>query len=276
MADPGARLAQGREAEVFDPGDGTVLKLFRRADAAPAADREAAVLEVLASAEVAAPRLVDRVVDDGRPGLVLTKADGTDWLRLLGQRPLTVWRAGRRLAAVHVAIHAVTAPPALPSVRDHLRLRLERSEELDPARRAVALAVLETLPNGAALCHGDFHFENVLGGWRDPVVIDWGAATRGTPPADVARTLMILGYGEPPDHAHPLVRRLAPAVRSFIVRDYLATYRRSGHELRDLEAWRLVQLAARLGETTPTETAVLRDQLDEAIRARTSGGGTGP
>ena len=40
-------LAQGREAEVFDLGDGTVLKRYRAASASPGADREARVLEAL-------------------------------------------------------------------------------------------------------------------------------------------------------------------------------------------------------------------------------------
>src|SRR5262249_32610054 len=71
-----------------------------------------------------------------------------------------------------------------------------------------ALAMLEALPDGDRLCHGDFHPANVLVGRNGPAVIDWTGATRGDPAADLARTRLLLQAGAVPEHMPFLIRRL--------------------------------------------------------------------
>src|SRR3546814_7594415 len=61
-----------------------------------------------------------------------------------------------------------------------------------------ALPILDALPDGDRLCHGDYHPGNVIETAGGPVVIDWPAVTRGHPDADYARTLLLLRLGEPP------------------------------------------------------------------------------
>jgi aminoglycoside phosphotransferase (APT) family kinase protein len=58
---------------------------------------------------------------------------------------------------------------------------------------------LERLPQGAALCHFDFHPDQVLMTQRGPVVIDWMTAFRGHPLADVARSCVLLSFGQAPN-----------------------------------------------------------------------------
>ncbi|TMA37195.1 MAG: aminoglycoside phosphotransferase family protein, partial [Deltaproteobacteria bacterium] len=44
--------------------------------------------------------------------------------------------------------------------------------------------MLETLPDGDQLCHGDMHPGNIMLSRRGPMVIDWTNARRGHPAAD--------------------------------------------------------------------------------------------
>jgi hypothetical protein len=56
----------------------------------------------------------------GRPGLVLERLEGSDLLTSLEQRPWRIVAVGRRLGAVHAALHGVEAPAGLRDVRELL------------------------------------------------------------------------------------------------------------------------------------------------------------
>src|SRR5437588_451136 len=90
-----------------------------------------------------------------------------------------------------------------------------------------ALGVLEGLPAGDRLCHGDFHPGNLMGTWEAPVVIDWGNASRGEPLADVARTEFLHRLAAPPAGTPVAFRALIGVGRSLLARRYLAVYRRA-------------------------------------------------
>src|SRR5262249_24371676 len=79
----------------------------------------------------------------------------------------------------------------LPRVGGMLGKRATTVGKLTQAQRRVILRVLETLPDADALCHGDYHPDNVLLSARGPLVIDWENAALGDPLADVARTLLL-------------------------------------------------------------------------------------
>ena len=247
-------LAQGREAEVYLQSDGTVLKLWREPAYAWRLDREVAALNALASSAVHAPPVLGTVVVDGRPGLVTGRIEGMDLLARLGRQPFSVLRAGRTLGLAHAALHEIAAPPQLPDLNDDQRYRIRAAAGLPEDLRAAALSVLDELPGGDRLCHGDFHLGNLMGTWSTPVVIDWGDACRGDPLSDVARTYLLQRLGEPPPGAPTVIRLLAPVGRDILAARYLSTYRsRHPVDRRQLEAWKIVRAASRLFDPVPSE-----------------------
>jgi aminoglycoside phosphotransferase (APT) family kinase protein len=251
-------VAEGREAEVFAEGERTVLKLMRDPAHGWRVEREAAALRTLEAEGYPAPRVVETVVVEGRPGIVMERVDGRDHLAAIGRRPPAVFPAGRSLGRAHVAMHDCAAPPELPDLHDELRERLEAATALPDDLRHRALVALDGLPRGDRLCHGDLHPGNVLGSWASPVVIDWGDATRGDPIADVARTTVLLRVGVPPPGSPFVVRTLAPLGRRILHDGYLAAYRsRRPVDRRLLVRWQVVRAAARLWEPVPDEHPAL-------------------
>jgi Ser/Thr protein kinase RdoA (MazF antagonist) len=163
-------------------------------------------------------------------------------------------KAGRTLGVAHAEMHEIVAPPQLPDLNDDLRTRICQAAPLPEDLRASALGVLDGLPRGDQLCHGDFHLGNLMGTWSDPVIIDWGDACRGDPVADVARTYLLQKLGDAPPGAPGLIRVLAPAGRDVLAARYLSTYRSRHHiERTRLDAWQLVRAAARLSYPVPSE-----------------------
>ena len=147
-------LAQGRDAEIYDLGDGRVL---RKAKDGRSLAAEAAVMAHAHAAGVPVPFVHD-VTADG--AIVMDRVDGPTLLAELLVAPEGVDEAMRILVELHDRVHAVTAP-------DDLRRR--------------------SLP-GDRLLHLDLHVLNVIRTADGPVLIDWTNAVAGPPEADLAMT----------------------------------------------------------------------------------------
>jgi aminoglycoside phosphotransferase (APT) family kinase protein len=190
----------------------------------------------------------------------MERLDGPDLLTRLGKRPWTVAGAGRLLGRLHAGLHEVEAPPELPDVKDNVRLLLELRGDLVPTELAAeAHGLLEDMPDGNRICHGDYHPANLLLTAGGPRVIDWASASRGDPLADVCRTHLLIELAEVPDLAPWLLRRLDRVGRSLLLRSYLRAYGRSAW---DLVVWRRVLLIARLAEDVEAERPKLLELLE--------------
>jgi aminoglycoside phosphotransferase (APT) family kinase protein len=157
------------------------------------------------------------------------------------------------------------APAGLPDLRQVLTARIHDAG-LPPPLRDFALRVLDRLPDGDRLCHGDFHPGNVLLGENRSAVIDWPNATRGVPEADHARTLLLLRWADPLPDTSLRARVLIATGRSLLTRRYARVYRRGAPPLRHVDSWLLAQAAARLSEGIEVERVVLTGLLDRARR----------
>ena len=199
----------------------------------------------------------------------MTYTPDPDFLTVMSNRPWRVREAGRAMARAHVAIHACEAPRALPSINEEMRSCIAVASVIGAPLVAYVLAVLRGLPCGSRLCHGDFHFGNLLGAMESPTIIDWADASRGDPHADVARTRILLRFGEPPPGTRLFVRRLTPLGRWMIDRCYLGGYQRAVTIDRDILArWEVVQAAARLEANIPSERLRLTGFLEAARAGR--------
>jgi aminoglycoside phosphotransferase (APT) family kinase protein len=259
------RIAEGREAEIFAWGEGAVLKLYRGEGYGYAL--EAAALETLGREQAPAPRLIDRVEVDGRPGLVIERIEGRDMLTLLERTPWKLVSYARRLAETHAAIHRVTAPEALPRLEEVLRSRIAAAD-LPEHLRSFALEHAAALPAGDRLCHGDFHPANVLVTAEGLSVIDWPLASRGEPTVDFARSALLMSMGDPMAPS-PLMRVLLKVGRRTFARVYESTYRRRSPV--DAAAMRhagIAHIAARVLEGIPVEVPMLIGMLERAASER--------
>ncbi|MFD7023779.1 phosphotransferase [Promicromonospora sukumoe] len=269
----GPRIGVGREAEVYAWGPDAVVKLYR--SGFDGHHNEALALAGLAGYRVA-PALVDVVTRDGRPGLVLERVAGADMLDVLRRRPWQVRALARTLAETHLAVHEVLGPADLPDVRQVLAARIDDAT-LSRELRGFALRLLDGLPSGDRLCHGDYHPGNVMVGGDRVSVIDWPNAARGVPEADHARAILLLQWADPLPAAPYVGRRGGPGLarrgliaagRSMLTRGYALTYADGAPgELHDLESWLVVHAAARLSEGVAAERARLLDWLVRAQHA---------
>src|SRR5512142_839615 len=200
-----ARIGEGRAAEVYAWGEGTVLKLFREDQLEAWVERECALGTAAHRAGLPAPRVFGLERIGGRLGMVMERVDGPSLLQVLGRQPWRTIEVAHRLAEVQARVHAARVP-GLPPVQDRLRWWIARAALPEPVRRRAEAAV-DRMPASDAVCHGDLHPDNVVLTARGPVVIDWSEASSGPPEADVVRTSLLLR------HASPVGGRLGAVVQ---------------------------------------------------------------
>ena len=160
---PGPLIGVGRTADVFDIGDGRVLRRYREDhDVA----FEAGVMRWVRDQGFPVPEVFEANGLD----MVMERVQGPTLVDAAGKRPWTVPALGRTLADLHNRLHAIEAPPI----------------------------VTKRLGEGASLLHMDLHPLNVLMGPDGPVVIDWLNVAVGDPGYDVAYAWMVLDVAELP------------------------------------------------------------------------------
>jgi aminoglycoside phosphotransferase (APT) family kinase protein len=261
-----ALVGQGRTAEIYVWGNTQILKLFRRGWPLSVVEQEAHISRIVHEMELPVPAIEGMIEVDGRYGILFERIDGPSMLRQLGAKPWTAIQLLHGFADLHVRMHAHTVRE-FPSQRQHLTHLIEQASPLPAEWSAAALTVLNQLPDGNCLCHGDYHPDNVLMSPHGPIIIDWSEATSGNPIADVARTSLIFRLGAPPPGGmSPLL--IGPA-RAFAHATYVRRYMKRYPAIRaELAAWHLPIAVARLGAGIPEEKHRLLAQIEVLVRNR--------
>ena len=250
-------IAEGRTAEIYIWDDRHVLKLYRDWCPSGWVDYEARIARAVHEAGIPSPEPGEIVEVDGRRGLLYERLEGVSMLRDMNVRPWMLWKHARSLAELQTKIHQKIIA-GLPTYKDRLRYDIGKAQHLPANLRETVLAMLDRLPEGNSICHGDYHPDNVFLTQHGPVVIDWMTACSGSPWADVARTSLILGIG-----AKAAGKQVSPFIRAAINlyhRAYLSRYRTLTTSSADeLKHWMPVIAAARLNENIiPERDALIR------------------
>ena len=267
------KLGEGQESVVYAVGEDRVAKLFKGPRGEAMAAREMARLVSARASGAEAPEPFGAVEHDGRHGYVMGRVDGPSLLAMVEANPLRAPRLARYFGDCHAALLGHKASPDLPQVKDGLRKDIEGlpGDRLGEDRKAFLLGLLEGLPDGDALLHGDFNPSNLILTEHGPVAIDWSGAARGDPMADLAHTLLILENGQLPPDTSALMRPVLRAGGHAFARGYLGTCRKAlPVDRADREAWTAVMAAGRLSYGGACERPVLLRIIDREYR--TAGG----
>ncbi len=244
----GPLLAVGRTAEVYARDEGQIVKLFYAWCPSHWVQDEIEVGRVIEATALPTPRLFDTLEIEGRQGIIYERVDGPTMLSLSNAKPWLLFRFARQLAELHTEIHEQSGN-GLPALRSSLREIIQQVECLPSDLKNDVLKLLEKLPDQNALCHFDFHPDQVLIAGQGPVIIDWMTAHQGHPLADVARTCVMLKYGQMP-YGSWAMRTLVNFWRGSFLRTYIARYLElhPGVSWKEIEDWMIPVAAGRLAE----------------------------
>jgi aminoglycoside phosphotransferase (APT) family kinase protein len=259
----GPQLGRGQGSEVFGWGNAQVCKLFSD-EYAEEAEKEYAASRVAHSAGLPVPMVLGAIRIEGRIGLIFERVDGSDLDTLSRTRWGRRTDYARTIAELHHRMHQIPAPETLVPQNEMLTSWLNRVETLPTEAKHRAIEAMGELPAGRQLCHGDFHFGNVMQTPSGPSIIDWATGNSGSPLADVAATEVLMLV--------PIVSAALFPVASWVgrwrARVYMSRYREISDfdEQEYAERFRIA-LAARLSNVSfdARATRKLLGMLDQSF-----------
>ncbi|KAA3619173.1 MAG: hypothetical protein DWQ08_15665 [Proteobacteria bacterium] len=264
----GERLGGGGLSEVYSSGPDFVVKLFHQRIEKRFALLEFENLVLAYSLGVPVPKPQRAFEAGGRFGIRMRRAEGSDLLALMLAGAEAARAAARLLAEVHCRIHA-SSGRGFARLIDRIAAAIGQGEHIDKALAPRVRELLESLPSGDALCHGDLHPANVMCSGERVAVLDWHDAASGPVEADIARTLVVVAFGRAAGADDGMRREVNEA--------YLARYREVSPYAPDsalIEAWYTVMLAARLAEPVDSRQAnALRAALCDRLGVDWPGAG---
>lgn len=125
---------------------------------------------------------------------------------------------------------------------------------LEDTLKKRALEVIDALPDGNALLHGDFHPDNVQFDGERVMVIDWMNLARGCPECDIARTCFLMRDSGLPQDMPQAQREEFQQIRRRAAAAYLKEMGKTEEQLRP---WTTAILAARTAEVPAEEETLL-------------------
>lgn len=191
-ADPAVSAGYGITATVFINGD-AATKVYSKSIPKNEVFLEAYMLSYVERVGIETSKVRQVSLENGYWVMSMSSIEGVPMLRGLFEKLLSSDFTGatadvERMAEIHADINK-TGGLGLPTYKNYAASIISGNPALTDECKKKLLYLLNTLPDGNALCHGDFHPNNILvspdGRWT---VIDWPEVTSGSPCADACRT----------------------------------------------------------------------------------------
>lgn len=219
------QIAVGNTAEVFDYGDGKILKLFKAGYLEENIQREFQNSFLVNKLGIPSPKAYEIIpnVMDGRTGIVYEKISGNDLLFEVMSNIQNLEYVEQRLkslASIHKDFINHNSTECI-SYKDYLNY--------------FGYPETESLPDGDFLCHGDFHFANLLRSENNPediFVIDFMNLCHGPKEYDVARAYVMLTEDNLGSEIDPETRKVLMQAKQASGQLYLD---KMGFSLKDIE-----------------------------------------
>ena len=156
----GEVIGVGNTAIVYEWEEGKVLKLFYQGYPKEAVEREFHNAMTIRNMDFAKAKAYDIIYYEERIGIIYDKLEGEsllDWVMKTGN----VQECAISMAKLHKVItqNKITN---VPNYKEFLKRNIENAPCENPKKREELLQLLDKLPDGNTLCHGDFHPGNIL------------------------------------------------------------------------------------------------------------------
>lgn len=191
--EPGKLIGMGATADVYEWGTDKVIKLFHSGYPVEAITREyynALAVKHFTFAKAVAYEL--KTLPNGF-GIVYSRLQGESLLDYV-MRTGDVIGTANYLVDLHQQILSCQLAGETTKVKDFLHECILNSKQAESSASKEMLRLVDLLPDGQTLCHGDFHPGNVIITEQGPAVLDFMNVCRGDALYDIARTLFLICY----------------------------------------------------------------------------------
>jgi uncharacterized protein (TIGR02172 family) len=194
----GKIVGVGNTATVYEWEEGKVLKLFNQGYPNEAVENEFHNAMAIRDMNFSKPKAYEIISYEDRKGIIYDSVEGEsllDWVMRTGDvQECANYMAKLHKAIVHNKISNVT------NYKEFLKYHIPNAS-LTLDKQKSFLQLIDKLPDGNALCHGDYHPGNILISGGNTYVIDFMNICHGDFLYDIARTVFLVEYTPVPAEA---------------------------------------------------------------------------
>lgn len=188
----------GNTATVYEWEEGKVLKLFYQGYSSEAIENEFHNAMAIRNMKFAKPKGYEMISYEDRRGIIYDKLEGESLIdRVMKTGDLQ--ECATYMANLHKEI-VQNKISGVQNYKDFLKHHLLNAV-MTMEKRNEVLQMIDKLPYGDALCHGDFHPGNILISSGNAFAIDFMNICQGPFLYDVARTIFLIEYAPVPTDA---------------------------------------------------------------------------
>ena len=260
--------ARGRSAEVFQTGDGKVLKLFFADYPREYAEKEYRNTCIVSELGCTSMKVYEKIEKDGRFGFVMDFIDGVSQNDMPSKNPAYIFKAGKDLARCHVVVQAKHTRE-LDDIRvfcsdllDDKVMDFLNNDEKERARKYIM-----SLPDDDNVLHLDFHTGNVLVDKEGKCkVIDWMTAARGNRAVEYALMEFLFSEAELFPEASEMQRKFMGLIRGSIGKQFYKEYNKlTPISAVEVDRYRLLALIFRRSWNIEFERPYLTNTIKDLI-----------
>lgn len=186
----GKEIGSGGTSSVHEYYDNAVIKVYKPYVTDDVINNELYIVELLNKYPLNIPKYIGKVQIDGKKALIYERINGN----VLAE-PLLKGHYDKSLASQYAKMHYELHKneiKELSSQYEFLKNRIIQMEDIFGDRTIHLLNLLDDIPSGNQLCHGDYQPYNIIQDVNRYVTIDWNGACSGNPILDVAWSYLTL------------------------------------------------------------------------------------
>lgn len=182
-------LGSGETGSVYSLGKGRAVKLFHEDKYI---EDEYKACKYMGDQTPFAPRIYKLVEMDGKKGYEMQEYEGELLLDVMDHTK-DFESLAKLVGESHRVIHDYDSGHLkLPNLKEVMGLHLDHLKHIDEEKKEWLKKILEDLPNGQSLLHGDFMPYNLVYSQGRLSALDWSDAMLGPAEADIARSLYFI------------------------------------------------------------------------------------
>lgn len=194
----GKLIGAGNTASVYEWEEGKVLKLFNQGYPGESVEAEYHNAMSIRDMNFAKPKAYEIISYEERKGIIYDRLEGESLLDRT-MRTGNIQECALHMAELHKTILENNISN-VPNYKDFLKYHIPTSL-LTLDKQNEVLQMIDSLPEGNTLCHGDFHPGNILITEGHVYVIDFMNICHGDFLYDIARTVFLVQYTPVPSEA---------------------------------------------------------------------------
>lgn len=184
----GEMIGMGQSAVIY-ARDGVAAKVYRPNQPHYQPFMEAFYIAMVGELGITVPKVYGVETFLGQTSVIMDQVRGKNLLDIALEDPKKTGECLDKVVEMQIAMHTVTVGIFRP-LKMVLGANIAISPGLAPEEKERLGAMLSELPDGLAICHGDFHGGNILFDGQSYMIIDWAEVACGAPAGDACRTYM--------------------------------------------------------------------------------------